>query len=348
MNLLKRSQILLVVCLGAALVSPVLAQDPAKTDEVDSQNAARILSTTQPERQIRVIPLQFAQGREVCQTIQTMFKEVVCRPADRDNTLVVAATPEDWRRIAQLLEELERLAESDTQRVQIFQLKRDLPPELLAELTKMARGTGNATFAYDAATRQLVVRGDQRAAKVLAEMIRILDRPAATRPAGNRAALDGPMRVRLVYLVTDDAGEGHYADVPRDLRPVVESLAKVGVDNLWMVAQSMVAVKSGEFTLRAPTADDGELEVSSKPVGGGGYGGGMIDPAGAATFDISLRVTALKPKTGAPQAPGEKPEDYVNVQTRLSMPLGHPVVLAVTPTLSAKHSRVFVLQYLPE
>jgi hypothetical protein len=116
--------------------------------------------------------------------------------------------------------------------------------------------------------------------------------------------------------------------LPEDLKEVLPGLSKLGIDKPRLAAQTLVNVTSGSrFQTRGVAKLDSPCQFSVS----GQFTGSNEPPK----LHIDIRATR-------PGQPG--PAEICSLQTEISAPLGHLVVLGLTPTEAA--TSVFVVQVL--
>ena len=121
--------------------------------------------------------------------------------------------------------------------------------------------------------------------------------------------------IRIVWLMDSQEEK----NVPVQLRPVIDELEKIGVADMSVAAQTVVR-SLNEFTL-----------VCSPP------GGFRLIADGKFTkekLSIDLQVNST----------GEPAKEIVAISTEIDVPMGHPVVLGVSPTDSVNSAFVIVVE----
>jgi hypothetical protein len=185
----------------------------------------------------------------------------------------------------------------------------------------------NDRIAVDERTNSVIIHGSQENA-IVAEAIALrLDAEAS--PKASRQML-----VRVLWLV-GGSGEAltRLDSPPKDLDTVVQELAKLGIINLRLAAQTIINASTvqpldvhGSLVLPIPWAN--RLSVT----------GTLSDAAGGMpSLQVAIGVHHESPERGSVQ--------LCNIATQITTPPGHFVVLGVTPTESL--TSVFVVQVTP-
>src|SRR5262249_8783406 len=154
------------------------------------------------------------------------------------------------------------------------------------------------------------------------------DRP----PAGQQAE---ELRVRVVWLVSGLARED--AVPPPDLGDVLAELTKLGIDKPRLAAQTLVNALPGQsFKVDGSAKLEGTCRLAIAGVRG--------EKKAPPSMHLDVKAT----REGEPQkgfAGGRRSEEQIcSLSTHITTPLGHAVVLGVTPTDGL--TSVFVVQVL--
>ena len=197
---------------------------------------------------------------------------------------------------------------------------------------------GDSPLAVDERTNSIIVSGENERLNIAEALIERLD--SVTNPAALPTARPDhpPVQVRVLWLVSGLKGDR--AAPAKDLEPVVGALAKLGIEDLRVVANSLVNVSGKEFALLgtplldAPTRFEvtGTLEWAPP----------MHHPK--LTLDLEVRVDR-----GA--SPGAKdaqlaPHKLVSLSSTIDAPYGQFVVLGASPI--DEMTSVFVLQVVQQ
>ncbi len=281
---------------------------------------------------IRIFQLKNARPGEVCETIHNLIDGAECDFDDRTNSVIVTASSTAFLGVEQVVSSLDAAEPKvPTQRepdeiVRVFPLSRLRPGDPMPHMLNSILGD-RGQWTVDEQRKQIVVRADPSVMDQAANYIALIDQ-GTVEPEGPPS-----MRVRLVWLVS---GVDLERQPPVDLADVVKELGSHGVEDLRLAAQTMVETVAGEnFTLSAaPVLEQAcTLDVHGEIQGG--------DP-GRPKLRLQLQATQY-PASPPPGPPGRR---LCRLETTVVAPLGHAVVLGVTPT--GEMTSVFVLQILPE
>jgi hypothetical protein len=181
-----------------------------------------------------------------------------------------------------------------------------------------AGGKASVRLVPDPRTNSVFVVGDDAEVGRVARVLQAIDVPDEAEPPGE-------FQARLFWLVGVPPRE-EVEKLPDDLKDVAAELTRFGVEKLRLAAQAAVPVTAGS-----------PFELS-----------GMVP------FEVPLRLTlsglatakgdgvALEVGVSVTQAPqGRDPRPAGGLRTNLTVPLGRPVLLGVTPTDG--HTSAFVL-----
>jgi Bacterial type II/III secretion system short domain len=315
-NTIRRIAAALVCLTGSVLlVNALLAQTPQK-------NAP----TPEKPNEVLVLPLKHAAAVEVTQALAGIFPDSARSSIgvdQRSNAIIIAAPSGRIAEIKDLIAKLDvPVAEappSARAEVRIFSLRNN-PDKSVQDAVKLvlaSHGLANTNVAMDPARNQVIVSADKPTLDAVQAVLARLDTPSP-----RRASAD--MQLRVVWLV-NAPNPDEFGPPPNDLKEVLPALAKIGIDKPLLAAQTLVNMTpnsefrtSGTLQLGIPC----QFTVS-------GHFNDRNDPPGL-TITLNAKDTA----------------ELCNITTEISAPIGHFVVLGVTPTRSM--SSVFVVQVLPK
>ncbi len=303
------------------------------------------------KQEIQVYPIKHVAATELAASLQQVLgdgggrgqvgRNVRVGVEARTNAIIVMTSPGEMENIDKLIKALdveppERMDEG-RKLVQLVTLKNVRPDD---DLEKMLRVVyqGTEGFALDMQRRMVVLTGDKATRDAARLLIEHID---ATPPAPPRVEA-GEMQVRVVWLVSgleDPEGDPkRAAKTPADLGDVVAELGKLGIDKPRMAAQAIVNAQfQGTFQVEG-TAELHQPCVFSVV-------GMLTERKAAAGLEIEIKATRESvPVPGGFGGPRGKPASICNLRTQISAPLGHAVVLGVTPTEGM--TSVFVVQVL--
>jgi hypothetical protein len=334
----RRLAFALLATYGLAF-GPAFAQAPPKPPEGDGpiqpRQGGRMASRDRPKAdadtptEYLVIPLKYASVDNTATLLQQLLGPPGQWPAvrivsdARRNTLLIVAPAARVAEIRSLVEKIDvrPTAEVETPRysLKVFAL-RTLEPDkdVEAALRLALSDSQNNRFALDRPRRQVMVYADDAAMKTVEAL---LNRLESTAPPPVR-----DVQVRVVWLVS---GLADAPPPPEDLKDVLPGLAKLGYDRPRLAAQALVNVTAN-------------AEFQAK---------GVANLGAACPFSVTGRLDdkkappALSISLMARRERGERPpEELCNLQTVINAPVGHMVVLGVTPT--GAMTSIFVVQVL--
>src|SRR5262245_36622960 len=310
----------LVVLLAAAAlhVAPALAQD--RRGKASSSEPAK-------GREFHVFQLKHARAREMVNLLGGLFPgEASIAMDERTNAVLVSGQPSEIEKVQALIAKLDVEAEGNAPlpaRLKVYHLGSVEPTPSLASSLEMLLKPRAGNFALDEQRRVAIVSADDVALKAVEELLRTLDRPAPRAPVVD-------VKVRVLWLVNNLKGQ-EGAPPPDDLKDVLSGLAKLGIDRPRVVAQTLVNATVGTQFQAQGVAN---LNSAICPLTVSGRLGVKGDTP---TLDISL--SARQPRG---REAGEI--SLCDLHTQITAPLGHFVVLGMTP-MDAMTS-VFVVQVL--
>jgi len=210
-------------------------------------------------------------------------------------------------------------------RLRVFQLSHVEPDKTLEDALKLVfpRG-GPGHFSLDRQRKRVIINAPEVTAKTVEALLVRLDEPP-------RAQLAPNVRVRVVWLISGHPAdkEAPLAAPPADLKEVLPGLAKLGIDKPRLAAQAVLSVRPNA---RFETKGAARLGLPCQFAVSGRFSDREVP-------GLDLRIKATRPG-------GLGTEEICNLQTEISAPPGHLVVLGVTPTDGA--TSVFVVQVLPQ
>jgi len=293
-----------------------------------------------PEQITAILELKEASPDEIQEVVSELFEDAIC--IAQKGSILIQAPPATMEAVKKLIQELESLREKESEDVlEIIQLKYTDPREIEKYLKEILQGD-QYSFAIDGQTKQLIVRSKPGVLARVRSLVEVLDRPP---PAGPEK--EG-RQVRLVWLTRDRTGKEKLTPPPGDLKEVLEELAKFDITDLALLSQIMVQTLSeGDFQMGA------NLSFSGAPCRLSMDGMLRERPDGLVEMELSLEAVKNRPPNLPEEADfrphsgkeGEEVIQLCNFTTRILAPLGHAVVLGMTPMGSLES--VFVIQVLP-
>jgi Bacterial type II/III secretion system short domain len=250
---------------------------------------------------------------------------IVAVPAN--NSLLVRGTAADIAKAREIIAKLDvpRDDASARPQLQVFQLQSIEPDEALEEALRLViKGKRAANFALDARRKVLVVSADEVTLKTIETLLAQLKGEW-----GEGRGAD--VQVRVIWLISGP-GRPDEPAAPDDLKEVLPALAKLGIDRPRLAAQTLVNVNpNANFTARGTAKLEAPCSFDVE--------GLYSDKKDSPVLEISIVARGMQDR-----GPVVKHENICNLRTKISAPLGHLVVLGVTPTEST--TSVFVVQVL--
>ena len=202
--------------------------------------------------------------------------------------------------------------------------------EVLGEVVPDAR------IAIDQRTNSLIISGDEEALRIAESLAMKLDAtaPQESQPE-QRSTPRKSVNIRLLWLATglkEPAGP-----MPKDLEPVISELSKAGVNDLQLVANTMLTTRGESFNLLSTPSL--ETPVTLALEGTLKWSAEDSMPLLTVQLVVQRMVDRLKPS-------GEAPGALINLSSTIDAPFGQFIVLGAAPI--GKMESVFVLQVTPK
>ena len=272
---------------------------------------------SQPESHFRIYHLKYVAAKEgAAMLTQLMDKDTKIHiVADlKTNTILVNASKEKQAIIEAILLQLDT-AKTDKDTVTEFLKLQQPVDEFSEQILRMMQGELKVDYIIDAGHDSVFVRGKEDNVKKFIELFHDVVTRMQQPPQKNISA--GANNLRIVWLKSGHKGN---RKLPENFNAAVESLRKVGVDNLGMVTQVLVNVGSdNKFSIQG-SSSAGEISVR---------GSRMISQSSKqAVFELII------------EASGDAAD--ASVETAVSLISGQMVVLGVAPSGEA-HS-VFLVE----
>jgi hypothetical protein len=317
------------VLIGPAAAQQPAAQQPAAPQVIPPPEQPNSGPPPDPPREVQVLPIKNSSAAETAVLLSQLFgnagrgnrPNVRVVPDARSNSLLVQASPAELETIRTLLARLDAAAPAEAeapQRFNIYSLKNIEPDKSLEEALKIVT---RGPFSLDRQRKLVIVRADRRGAEEVEALLSRME-AQANRP------LSQDVQVRVVWLVSGPTKE-EAPPLPGDLKNLTADLARLGIDHPRLAAQALVNVTPGaEFQASGRASLSGDCPFS--------VAGRYTDKRDVPSLHLFVRAT----RRGA----GPEAVDLGHVQTDITAPPGHLVVLGVTPTDTL--TSVFVVQVL--
>jgi hypothetical protein len=291
------------------------------------------------QTEIQIIPLKSANAAETAELLKVMLGMKTPEGDEtggcyipiavdlRTNSLIVSATADQIERIVTIVKKLDVISDNEppAQRPSVIPLRSLEPNESLREALRLVL-TGQGNFTVDRQRKALILSCDEKTKQVVTALLGDLEKQSEKQQGTTKP--NPQIQVRVVWLV-NDVPHQEASKLPDDLKEVLPGLAKLGIDKPRLAAQTLVNVTSGtKFQTRGIARLDSPCQFS--------VNGQFTSDNEAPKLHIDIRANRV-PQAGPP---GE----ICSLQTEISAPPGHLVVLGVTPTEAS--TSVFVVQVL--
>jgi hypothetical protein len=326
----------------AGTVALVHGADPPKPSPPapDNKGAAKV--------QVHIYSAKNARATELARLVKEVFggedsgRNIRTGVDETSNSVVIAAPEDDLIAIMRFLIKVDERPRPDSEAVQhlkIYPLKYAETDRFLEESLRMLFTNRPGKFTLDRARNQVVLFTDEYTQKLVETLLQRLDQPLDRGPEKPRPPAE--MQVRIVWLASGLARKDA-PNPPPDLHAVITELAKVGVEEPRLVSQSIINANTGsEFTTQGLAKLDTSCTLA--------INGMVLDKPGRnMELRISIKATPVVTTQGSgPFAGRGGPAAQIcRLETTITAPLGHSVVLGVTPTETI--TSVFVVQMLPK
>jgi hypothetical protein len=296
----------------------VAAEEPAKPAAADAPK-------------VSVFTLKYTRAEDMARLLAQLLgnKGHSFAADERTNSIVVSGQATEMEQIQAVLARLDvPTAAEDSARImrlKTFSLESTEPDDSVqSALQVIFNGGRPGNFSLDRQRKMVIVYADDPTLKTVEDLLRRMDERRVPRP-------EMDLQLRVLWLVsgTPPGDPQPTPPPPDDVKEVLPGLAKLGVTRPWLNAQMLVNVQPNvQFQVKGvPSLLGSQFSVT----------GSMSLEKQTPSVNVTLRATRG-------QVDGNQP-DIANLQTEITAPVGHMVVLGVTPTDAM--TSVFVLQVLP-
>ena len=302
-----------------------------------------------PEEFTTSYGLKYANASTIARLLGKQFAELHVAADERTNSLVISGPMARVKSISDLI----RYVDFDQDRkISVFTLRAIEPDEAFeAGLKLLFKGT-TGNFAVDRARKTVIVSANQATLETVEAVIAKLELMQKARPVGD-------VQVRVVWLVNPtqkaDDPDAKPLALPApsdDLKEVLPALAKLGFTEPRVAAQFVINGKPNTAFQASGTGFLPYTEVTVTLSGQFGESGERID------MRMAIEVSGLAPNRERLARPGfgKNKADVAatplmkevldHLETNITAPPGHFVVLGVTPMY--RLTSAFVVQVLGE
>lgn len=325
-----------VGCVGLAAITSTGTAAPTS----ESASTLAIVQDDSSQESVAVVTLEHASCDDMARVLREMVPEAQVSFDPRTNAIIVKATDRYHRMVRSYIEQLDRPLDErpEQRRVEVIRFANtSLTPGIQRALIEMFGGR-DVKISLDPDRNTVVIEAPGETLERVKALVQELDRRPEQSSKTQTAAL-GSYRVRIVWLVTGAADDAGGTAVPADLQPVVDELNKLGVKNLKIAAQMLTRVRMNQqFSVHATPTLNQRVQLESA---------GTLLAHGNDRPELRIEVEARSESPAMnPQGPAvQRPETLAALRTTIDAPVGHFVVLGVTP-IGAMTS-VFVVQLQP-
>jgi hypothetical protein len=243
----------------------------------------------------------------------------------RTNSLLVSAEPKEMIRIRTILTKIDIAGQEESapspERLSVVPLRFIEPDKTLQQALQMVLdGKGQGNFTVDPMRKAVIIWGDENTHKSLSELLQRLEVQGQDQQKTSQPQAD--VQVRLAWLVNGPSSK-EAQPVPPDLKEVLPGLSKLGIDRPHLAAQTLINVRPNTRFQAKGMVTEYNCEFSVT--------GTFRDQKEKPELQIGIRAMRVK-------------EEICRLETEISAPLGHLVVLGMTPVEGA--TSVFVIQVL--
>ncbi len=312
---------------------------------LDAAQVAKPEVRVVPIDEIKVFTLKNAAATECVHAINSLQRPGVQISADaRTNTVIATGPKQELEIVEALVMKLDESQNKTSLDVRVYPLQNASAEKAVDILNQLGM---NALISMDAEKGRLLVRGNEESHLAVKEFLQTID-VAEANPVLQ------PMQLRIVWLVEEKLAGKDAREPAKNLEKVIQVLNdKLGVTNLKMAAQLLVTIDPSQeepnqtFTAYGTTALQEGFSARLEAVG---QIVGQID--GKPTIQLSIQAS----QPDAERDPGgfqgafqgrssaSSSRTLASLTTKVAAPIGHSIVLGMTPIQSA--DSVFVLQVL--
>jgi len=318
---------------------------PAKEKPQKGNESAK---TSVPEdsapNEVLVMPLKSAEAAEAARLLKILLGMKTPEGEDsgdagafvpiavdqRTNSIIVNAPVDKVARIRSILTKLDVAPDprkADPGMLSVVPLGSIQPDQSLEDALKLVflGKLPNSNFTLDRQRKAVIIWADDNTKRAAMELLARLEQTGEVQKLSG-ASMD--VRIRVIWLVNGLASQKEAPPLPEDLKEILPGLAKLGIDQPRLAAQTLVNVTPNRSF---QTTGMAKLDYSCLYTVGGLFTGGTEPPK----LEIEIRATRQKEKST---------EEICSLRTTISAPLGHLVVLGITPTQET--TSAFVVQVL--
>ena len=271
-------------------------------------------------KMVQVYALQNVSARDAVKTLSELKLDGEAKFAsdDRTNSLIVSSKGDTQKVIGAIIEQIDSKARDADMTTRSYKVSRKVA-DSLAEVLRNTLSQSRSRFSYSN-NGMLVVQAKDRDHLRITELINEFVESEKKAPAKSKT-------VRVVWLVD---GLEQPAKMPKDMRPVIDELEAMGVENLGVASQSLIRTSaSSEFDLTCKALLEEPCDLSIQ---------GTITQENL----MNLTIQAIQQsKVTGPTRGRTAASHLAAINTAIVFSPGHPVVLGISPI--GKRTSVFVV-----
>jgi hypothetical protein len=314
--------VLLAAC--GLLFGPVMADEPPKEASAPAQ--------------FQSIKLKYAKASDTAKLLQSIFTTKAAESSiklvadESANSVLIYASAAQIAEIREILKNLDmprEEAEAPPPKISIYELRSLEPDKALEDSLRLvfAKKT-TANFSVDKTRKCVIVSADNITTDAVEALLMRLEAAGTSRP-------DEDVQVRVVWFVSVEGDDDKGPPLADDLKEVAPGLAKLGINKPRVAAQFMVNAQPNTQFQAKGTAKLGAVACNVSVLG---RLNNRKEPPG-----LEIAIQAAR-GGGAEARATIGTNEICNIQTDISAPFGHLVVLGVTPTEGT--TSAFVVQVL--
>jgi hypothetical protein len=290
------------------------AAQEARAPKVHAVADANAVPPEKEVRSVRIYNVTHANAQSLSDILSSVIPDAQVTFDSTSNRIVVMASSGEHSRLEKLIKELDVGPREEA--IKVFSLV-NVEASTIWDVISGIANSSNVRVAVDPRTNSLLAAGSERDLSVIEALLMKLD----AQPDG----LPGKtFRVRIVWFAEGSAdGEGVKAD--EELLVVLQELSKIGIEGLRPMGQTIVSTAAG-----------GKFQVNCSAMLGDGASDlqiqGNLNLRQFVPY-LAIDISAERDRAGQNEAgDAARPARLVDLSTEIVAPLGHYVVLGITPT----------------
>jgi len=307
----------LVGLVGAvySLVGTVAAQEATPSKPEAAANAS---VPGENKKVLIAYPLNYVDGKDVLQCVRTFSPEAQVTIDSTRKRVIVFASHTAHQRLMDLLKKIDVPPAEEESQLKVFSLVNANASSMSSLLSRIASNK-EVKIAADLRTNSLLAVGPPDQLQVIAALLMSLDEKSDR----ELHLPNKTYRVRIVWFAEGPPND-KAVKLDNGLQVVQDELSRIGIKAIRQMGQTMVsAAPQGDFNIGCSVVlGDGpaDLEIN-----------GNLDMR-RETPHLKIEISVGRDQALADRDAGTtRPVQVVNLATEIIAPLGHYVVLGVTP-----------------